>query len=78
MSDNDQIRLENGCYVIPQKKLNIFFKVLTSYMEVLNSFPDGEVQNALKEKLKSNNVTDEELKEFLLVVFELLKTELTN
>lgn len=50
MSDNDQIRLENGCYVIPQKKLNTFFKVLTAYMEVLNCLPAGEVQNAVKEK----------------------------
>ena len=78
MSDNDQIRLENGCYVIPQKKLNTFFKVLTAYMEVLNCLPAGEVQNAVKEKMKSNNVSDKDEKEFLLVVFDLVKVELTN
>lgn len=74
----DEIKLENGCFVIPKKKLNAFFKVLTAYMEVLNCFPAGEVQNAVKEKMKSNNVSDKDEKEFLLVMFDLFKTELTN
>lgn len=78
MSNDEQIRVENGCYVIPKKKLETFFKVLTAYMEVLNCLPAGEVQNAVKEKMKSNNVSEKDEKEFLLVVFDLVKVELTN
>lgn len=78
MSDNEQIRFENGCYVIPKEKLETFFKVMTAYMDVLNCLPAGEVQNAVKEEMKRNNVSDEDVKEFLLVVVDLVKVELTN
>ena len=78
MSDNDQIRFENGCYVIPKKKLETFFKVLTAYMEVLKCLPAEEVQNAVKEAMEKYNVSEEDMNKFLVVVLDLLKTELTN
>lgn len=78
MSDNDQIRLENGCYVIPQKKLNTFFKVMTVYVEVLDCFPREEMQKAFREKMKSHNVSDKDEKEFVSLLCDLLKLELSN
>lgn len=75
---NDEIKLEDGNYVIPKEKLNTFFKVMTAYMGALNCFPAGEVQKVIKEKMEENGVSDKDLSEFLVVVLDLLKEELTN
>ena len=78
MSDNDQIRMENGCYVIPKEGLEAFLKVTSVYMKALSSFPMEDAVKAVKEAMEKYNVSEEDMNKFLVVVLDLLKTELTN
>lgn len=78
MSDNDQIRFENGCFVIPKKELDAFLRVTATYMKALSSFPQEDAVNAIKEATEKYNVSEEDMNKFLVVVLDLLKTELTN
>ena len=63
----DEIKLEDGNYVIPKEKLNTFFKVMTAYMDALNCFPAGEVQKVIKEKWKRTAFRTRIFPSFLLL-----------
>lgn len=72
----DEMKFEDGCYVIPEKDFAKMLKFFGVVACALNTFPGEEVKKAVEEKMEKYHVSKEDGGDFLIFILDLLKIEL--
>lgn len=72
----DEMKFEDGCYIIPDKDFAKMLKFFGVSASALNHFPDEEVKKAVEEQMEKYHVSKEDGGDFLIFMLDLLKLEL--